>query len=92
MKGGGRQHLEEHQRPEAMASLRRLTAVGGRVLLYLRHGPGAPDRPVWPIVSEQTIAYSLEAGFRVARLLRVPSVSVENRAAGVDWTWLVLDG
>jgi len=85
------QHLEEHQRPQAMASLRRLTAVDGRLILYLRHGPGAPHRPVWPIVPEKTIEYAIDEGFRVMRQRRVPSVSFENRAAGVDWTWLVLD-
>ncbi|MFN8613206.1 MAG: methyltransferase domain-containing protein [Vulcanimicrobiota bacterium] len=85
------QHLEEHQRPPAMASLRRLTAAEGRVVLYLRHGPGAPGRPVWPIVPEATIGYAMDQGFRVLRQRRVQSVSPENRAAGVDWTWLVLE-
>lgn len=85
------QHLEEHHRPHAMASLRRLTAAGGKVILYLRHGPGAPGRPVWPIVAEATARYALDQGFRVLRQRRVQSVSQENRAAGVDWTWLVLE-
>ncbi|GAA0785279.1 class I SAM-dependent methyltransferase [Roseibium denhamense] len=85
------QHLKETMRSAAMARIFDLTAPKGRVILSLRHGPGAPDRPVFPIDPNGTIAAAEQCGFTVLRAARASSLQAANRKKGVEWTWMVLE-
>lgn len=82
------QHLDDRRRAIAMGRLAELIAPGGIMILSLRHGPGAPQRPVHPVVPDATIAAAADAGLTVVRRRAAPSIQPENRAAGVYWTWL----
>lgn len=84
------QHLPDETRPTALRRIAALLAPGGRVLLALRQGPGAPDRPVTdtpvPVLEGEVRA----AGFAVQDKRETASLQQGNRAAGVTWTWLLL--
>ncbi len=54
------QHLDAPQRLVAMRSLAELTTPGGLVIMSLRHGPGAPERPVYPVVPDETVGLALK--------------------------------
>ena len=82
------QHLTEADRRTGLANLSPITAPGGLLILSLRHGPGAPDRPVVPVSAERTITIAEETGFQLVRRRRAESIGAANRAAGVIWTWL----
>lgn len=82
------QHLDEEQRSVAIRRLANLTASGGMLIMSLRHGPGAPSRPVHPVRPEDTIKAAREIGFKLVRERRAESVQAQNRAAGVHWTWV----
>ena len=82
------QHLDDGERGVAMRRLAGCTAAGGMLIMSLRHGPGAPGRPVHPARPEDTIAAALEAGFRLVRQCSAESMQAANRAAEVHWTWL----
>ncbi|MCW5730395.1 MAG: SAM-dependent methyltransferase [Alphaproteobacteria bacterium] len=82
------QHLDEEARRTAMANIAGMIAEGGLLILSLRHGPGAPDRPVLPVRPEETIADADRAGLALLRRVEADSVQPGNRAVGVRWTWL----
>jgi SAM-dependent methyltransferase len=82
------QHLNDDERRLAVRRLRRLTAPGGMLIMSLRHGPGAADRPVYGVAPDDTVTAALNEGFTLARRQRTSSVQAGNRAAGVYWTWL----
>lgn len=84
------QHLDEAERRIAIRALADATAAGGLVILSLRHGIGAPNRPVHSVQPEDTIELATEAGFQLLRKQRAESMQPQNRAAGVYWTWLAL--
>ncbi|WP_457492383.1 class I SAM-dependent methyltransferase [Tardiphaga sp. P5_C7] len=84
------QHLDDAQRIVAMRSLAELTLPGGLVIISLRHGPGAPERPVYPVVPEETISQALAEGFTMLRCVNAASAQTSNRRNGVSWTWLAL--
>jgi len=83
------QHLDDNARVRAMRRLAGLTAPGGKIVMSLRHGPGAANRPVFPVSPDRTIENALASGLRLLRRRRAESVQAENRTAGVHWTWLV---
>lgn len=85
------QHLDEAARTIAMPRLAALLAPLGMLIMSLRHGPGAPSRPVWPIDVERTIALAERAGLRLVHRAEAASVQAGNRAAGVTWTWVCLE-
>lgn len=83
-------HLDETQCRAAINRLAQIIKPAGVLVLSLRHGPGAPDRPVHPVDADMTIADALAAGFKLERRCEAQSLQAENRAAGVHWTWLAL--
>jgi len=85
------QHLPAPQRPPAMKRLYELASEKGRVVMSLRHGPGAPGRPVFPIDASATAELAKANGFSVLRSVLMPSMQEWNRKEGVEWTWLVLE-
>jgi len=84
------QHLDDASRRTAMESIARLTANGGMLIMSLRHGPGAPGRPVFPISPEATIAAAQQSGFTLVRRANADSIQPQNQSSGVRWTWLAL--
>lgn len=85
------QHLDDPARAVAMPTLAGLLAPGGVLIMSLRHGPGAPSRPVWPVSVEATVALAQEAGLALVHRVEAASVQAGNRAAGVTWTWVCLE-
>lgn len=83
------QHLDDAQRQIAMRRLAALMAPGAGLILYYRHGPASPGRPVHAGRIEDTMEAAAESGLRLLRRRAAQSVQAANRAAGVHWTWLV---
>lgn len=88
--GGVWQHLSPSQRETAWPVLADLMAPGATMILSLRHGPGAPGRPVFPARDVDVLRAARDLGLRMLRRQRAGSIQAGNRAAGVDWTWFVL--
>ncbi len=82
------QHLAAHEQRQAISPLAALVAPGGRLILSIRHGPGAPTRPCFPADPDAVIADAAAAGLRLAFRQETESVQPSNRAYGVTWTWL----
>ena len=82
-------HLLDAERAIAMPQLARLLKSGGRLILSLRHGPGAPRRPCHPSTKEGTIALAARSKLDVLFSCESESVLPANRARGVTRTWLV---
>ncbi len=57
--------------------------------MSLRHGPGAPGRPMFPIDASAAAKPAGAKGFSVLRSVLMPSMQEWNRKEGVEWTWLV---
>lgn len=85
------QHIAPEERAPALATLAALTAEEGRLILSLRHGPGAPQRPCFACDPDETIAGAGAVGLRVSARRSAPSIQQQNRDAGVTWTWLAFD-
>lgn len=86
------QHLDDQARAEAMPALADLLARNGVLVMSLRHGPGAPSRPVWPVDVQATVALARDAGLRLVHRAEAASVQAGNQAAGVTWTWVCFEG
>lgn len=85
------QHIEPAQRPSALDNLRRLANPGGRLILSLRHGPGAPTRPCFPASVKETVTLAEQSQFELLANRAAASVQAGNRQAGVSWNWLVFE-
>ena len=84
------QHVSPNDRRAAMRSIRRLAAVNGRVVISVRHGPGAVTRPCFPTTDVETIEMAQKCGLALLDSRRALSIQKGNRDVGVTWTWLVL--
>lgn len=83
------QHLPPDQQRAAARRLVHLLAPGDRLILSLRHGPGAPNRPCFATDPDAIVAAAnADGGVALTRRVRAESVQPANRAAGVTWTWL----
>lgn len=83
-------HLEPAERDRAAATLGRLIAPGGLLVMALRHGPTPPGLPLHAIDVDATAMSFSRVG--LAEVFRCPAQSIQkvNRDAGVTWTWLAL--
>jgi SAM-dependent methyltransferase len=82
------QHLMPAAREAALARLAQLIAPGGVLLMSLRHGPGAPGRPVYPCDPAETIGQAEALGLDLLHREEAPSLQEGNKALGVSWTCL----
>ncbi|WP_126172287.1 class I SAM-dependent methyltransferase [Altericroceibacterium xinjiangense] len=82
------QHLDRNGRAEATTRLAHLLEPDGVLLLSLRHGPGASDRPVFPCDPLETIGDAARTGLRLLKRTEAESLQPGNRATGVSRTWL----
>lgn len=84
-------HLCEEDQKTAFESLREILKNDGRVIMSLRHGPGAESRRCYPIDVALTQNMAVKSGFKVVCCKQADSVQIANKIAGVHWDWLVLD-
>lgn len=84
-------HLTDGEQLVAMRQISGLCKQGGRAILSLRHGAGAPDRPCYDINVEQTLTCARRNGFKCLFQKRAASVQEMNIQRGVEWTWVVLE-
>ena len=82
------QHLRPDLHRAALSNLASLLAPGGRIVLSLRHGPGAPSRACYPVSAAEMIGSAEREGLRLEAQRDCPSIQKSNRDAGVTWTWL----
>lgn len=82
------QHLTDADRAVAMPRLAMLAAPDGRLVMSLRHGPGAASRRVYPVSPDLTVAMAAACGLQLIRRQGAQSIQPGNRAMGVSWTWL----
>jgi SAM-dependent methyltransferase len=85
------QHLPPDRHAAGIAALCALLSPGGRLVVSIRHGPGAPNRPCFPADVADLAALGEALGLRL--LCRRPTESIQqaNREAGVTWTWLAFE-
>ena len=82
------QHLPAGDHPRALMALADLLAPGGKLILSVRHGPGAANRLCFPADVEALIAEADRFCLGLLRRQSAPSIQEANRLAGVTWTWL----
>ncbi|MFD8596680.1 class I SAM-dependent methyltransferase [Kitasatospora sp. NPDC059646] len=80
-------HLDAGQRAAAMATLARLLADGGRIVLSLRHGPVPAGRRMFPVDAAETVALARSHGLAPLHLAHRED---PHARAGVSWTYLAL--
>ncbi len=85
------QHVRPDRQPSAMAALAGLVAPKGRLIISVRHGPGAPTRPCFPADVDRMIGRARDAKLKLLLRREADSVQQGNRDAGVRWTWLCLE-
>jgi SAM-dependent methyltransferase len=85
------QHLSDKDRKIAIPNLARILAPGGLLVMSLRHGPGAPDRRIFPVSPDMTVELARACGLRLRRRRAAKSVQPRNQALGVSWTWLAFE-
>lgn len=87
-------HVAPADRTRAAASISRLLAPSGLLLISLRSGPPHPGLPVHPVEAGNTAALFTPHGLNEEARIHTPSVHSpvhpSNREAGVTWTWLAL--
>jgi len=84
------QHIDDSARETAIGNLSRITESGGLLVMSLRHGPGASDRPVYCASVDAAIAAAKRHSLHVIERSEAPSIQPRNRSRGVLWTWLAL--
>jgi|APTNR8051073442_1049403.scaffolds.fasta_scaffold01789_5 SAM-dependent methyltransferase len=85
------QHINERERQIAFKKFTRICAPNCRIIMALRHGKASPNRPVFAIDPNDTIAEAHKNGFEVLRKYEAASIRKQNIENGVTWTWLALE-
>ncbi len=83
------QHLSDEERRVAFSAFRRLISEGGKIIMSIRHGAGAPTRPVFPVRISDAVTWAALEGFSKCCEAPANSLQAGNQAEGVTWTWLV---
>jgi SAM-dependent methyltransferase len=79
-------HLDANQRQRAMPNVASQVAIGGTLIIKLRHGPVAPGRRMFEVSPEETIELARNYDLRAVLNLHRNSTSEQNRAAGITWS------
>lgn len=85
------QHVKPEEQPVALEVLSGLMAAKGRLILSLRHGPGAPTRPCFPADPDGIVQRAERLGLKLGKRIETASVQRKNQDAGVSWTWLCFE-
>jgi hypothetical protein len=72
-----------------MCTIAGLLQREGILVLSIRHGTAPPNRRVFEVLAEETIALATSNGLKVILQREAPSVQLINRQADVIWSWLV---
>lgn len=80
-------HLDERQRPLAMAPLAGLLTTGGRIILSLRHGPVPKGRRMFPVTAQETTELARGHGLD---LLHYAQREDPHGRPAVSWSYLGL--
>ena len=83
-------HLDPDDQIAALVRLGECLHPGGRMILSLRHGETAPHRPGYKIDVDVLLSAQSKHGLRLLQRTETGSMTPLNIAAGVRWTWLVL--
>lgn len=83
------QHLDDADRQIALSAFSQLISDGGKIIMSIRQGAGAPTRPVYPTSVSDTVRWAELQGFSKLSEVSTQSVQAQNHQAGVTWTWLV---
>ncbi|MDU8942449.1 class I SAM-dependent methyltransferase [Ovoidimarina sediminis] len=84
-------HVPSGGRNAALERIAALLAPGGRAVLSLRLGPAMPELGTFALDPDREIQRTEAAGFTLLHRAEAPSHQAGNIAAGVTWTWLVLE-
>ena len=85
------QHLLVTEHRPAIETLAGRLASGGRLIISLRQGPGAPSRPCFAADPDRIVGYAEEAAMRLRMRCTAGSLQKQNRDRGVTWTWLCFE-
>jgi SAM-dependent methyltransferase len=80
-------HLPEGERPRAFRKIVTLLKPGGMLIMSLRHGPGDPERPMFPTSLGEVEQLARDHGLAVVRVLERPAAL---GTPGVTWTSVCL--
>ena len=82
-------HVSPEDRKRAMRKLATLLKPGGRLVMTLRHGPAAEDRPMWPVDAHEVERLGLDFGLT----LRVATEFADDLQGRPDvrWQTVILD-
>jgi SAM-dependent methyltransferase len=82
-------HVCPDERARSMRKLAMLLRPGGRLVMTLRHGPPAEDRPMWPVDAHEVERLGLDFGLT----LRVATARGDDLAGQKDVSWqtVILD-
>jgi len=80
-------HLPPQDRASSMASLAELMAPGASLIISVRHGRSAPNRPSYDPSDDEVEQLATGAGLKRTFFKQTEAIQAANRAAGVTWTW-----
>ncbi len=82
-------HVPPEDRKRAMRKIATLLKPGGRLVMTLRHGPAAEDRPMWPVDAHEVERLGLDFGLT----LRVATEFADDLQGRPDvrWQTVILD-
>ncbi|SFX14932.1 Methyltransferase domain-containing protein [Janthinobacterium lividum] len=84
-------HLAAEERMEAMGNISTLLKPGAVLVISLRHGPPPKGRRIFDVSASETADLAMRHGLTVMLSTQAPSVQLQNRQAGVSWSWLVFE-
>lgn len=82
-------HLAPTDRGRSLANITTVLKPGGMLVISLRHGPAPANRRIFHVSAEEVSVLAKSHGLRVLCNVQAPSVQLNNRQAGVTWSWLV---
>jgi len=82
-------HVPPEERKRAMRKIATLLKPGGRLVMTLRHGPAAEERPMWPVDAHEVERLGLDFGLT----LRVATELADDLQGRPDvrWQTVILD-
>jgi hypothetical protein len=80
-------HVPADERPRAFRKVATLLKPGGLLLMSVRDGAGAPDRPMWPVASGEIESFARSHGLAIVKV--VGRRDLQGRA-DVHWTCYAL--
>ena len=83
-------HLDKGQREIAMENIVKLTHIGSKLFITLRHGQIPKFRRMFDVSSDETIELASKHSIELLFQTQSESVGEPNRSAGITWSQIVL--